>query len=175
MAPAINFLIINNKKNNTHFSTRLIRLTFVYIEAETGARPASFLNRLVTPRSYKSDGTEKNTIDLPHPSVCSMETARDSHVREARLATADGKRDKSPKEEYKRRCGSPSSPDESFSEVTKQFYHKPSGKRGIFDRKKVKFGRTHTFGEVYGGKHEFAAAERKLYFKKNFYFKNFGW
>lgn len=31
------------------------------------------------------------------------------------------------------------SADESFSEETKQFYHKPSKKKGIFDRKKLKF------------------------------------
>lgn len=32
----------------------------------------------------------------------------------------------------------PASPAESFSEVTKQFYHRPSMKRGIFDRRKLK-------------------------------------
>lgn len=33
----------------------------------------------------------------------------------------------------------PASPAESFSEVTKQFYHRPSKKKGIFDKRKLKF------------------------------------
>lgn len=115
---------------------------------ETGAR-LSFLNRLATPRqrptSYKSDGTDRNTIDLPHPSRCSMESVENTRARTIHENTANATEPSVVDDGYSRRCFSPSSPDESFSEVTKQFYHKPSAKRGIFDRKKVKFTKNYSY------------------------------